>query len=100
MEPVNPPQPAPPPAPPANPTPPTTSFKKKGKLGMIISILIILFLLCIAGAAGYTIYKNLTTNKKPEQTACTLEAKICPDGSSVGRSGPNCEFAPCPTLTP
>jgi hypothetical protein len=29
--------------------------------------------------------------------ACTLEAKICPDGSSVGRTGPNCEFAPCPT---
>lgn len=30
-------------------------------------------------------------------SACTLEAKICPDGSSVGRTGPNCEFAPCPT---
>ena len=29
--------------------------------------------------------------------ACTMDAKICPDGSSVGRSGPNCEFAPCPT---
>lgn len=28
--------------------------------------------------------------------ACTEEAKICPDGSAVGRSGPNCEFAPCP----
>ncbi len=28
--------------------------------------------------------------------ACTMEAKICPDGSSVGRQGPNCEFAPCP----
>lgn len=27
---------------------------------------------------------------------CTMEAKICPDGSAVGRSGPNCEFAPCP----
>jgi hypothetical protein len=27
--------------------------------------------------------------------ACTMEAKLCPDGSSVGRSGPNCEFAPC-----
>jgi len=27
---------------------------------------------------------------------CTLEAKICPDGSAVGRTGPNCEFAPCP----
>lgn len=28
--------------------------------------------------------------------ACTQEAKVCPDGSSVGRNGPNCEFAPCP----
>lgn len=27
---------------------------------------------------------------------CTEEAKVCPDGSSVGRTGPNCEFAPCP----
>ncbi len=30
--------------------------------------------------------------------ACTLEAKLCPDGSAVGRTGPNCEFAPCPTI--
>jgi hypothetical protein len=29
-------------------------------------------------------------------TACTQEAKLCPDGSYVGRTGPNCEFAPCP----
>jgi hypothetical protein len=28
--------------------------------------------------------------------ACTMEAKICPDGTSVGRTGPNCEFAACP----
>jgi hypothetical protein len=28
--------------------------------------------------------------------ACTMEAKLCPDGSSVGRSGPNCEFSACP----
>lgn len=27
---------------------------------------------------------------------CTEEAKICPDGSTVGREGPNCEFAACP----
>ena len=31
-------------------------------------------------------------------TACTEEAKICPDGSAVGRVGPDCEFAPCPQL--
>ncbi|SFE98323.1 hypothetical protein SAMN02745121_06366 [Nannocystis exedens] len=30
------------------------------------------------------------------QKACTMEAKLCPDGSAVGRTGPNCEFAPCP----
>ena len=28
--------------------------------------------------------------------ACTMDAKICPDGSAVGRIGPDCEFAPCP----
>ena len=28
--------------------------------------------------------------------ACTEEAKICPDGSAVGRTGPNCSFAECP----
>lgn len=32
---------------------------------------------------------------QPEQIACTEEAKLCPDGSAVGRTGPNCEFAPC-----
>jgi hypothetical protein len=32
--------------------------------------------------------------------ACTMEAKLCPDGSAVGRSGPNCEFSPCPSPAP
>lgn len=30
---------------------------------------------------------------------CTMEAKVCPDGSAVGRTGPKCEFAPCPAET-
>ncbi len=37
----------------------------------------------------------VTATQSP--VACTQEAKICPDGSSVGRVGPNCEFAQCPT---
>lgn len=32
----------------------------------------------------------------PGAKACTEEAKVCPDGSAVARTGPNCEFAPCP----
>ncbi|QQG41796.1 MAG: hypothetical protein HYV90_00585 [Candidatus Woesebacteria bacterium] len=31
----------------------------------------------------------------PSPKSCTEEAKLCPDGSYVGRTGPNCEFAPC-----
>lgn len=27
---------------------------------------------------------------------CTMEAKICSDGSAVGRIPPDCAFAPCP----
>jgi len=36
----------------------------------------------------------------PNEPVCTREAKLCPDGSSVGRIGPNCEFAPCPQSPP
>ena len=39
-------------------------------------------------------------SQSPSPVACTAEAKICPDGSSVGRTGPNCEFAPCPSVAP
>ncbi len=34
--------------------------------------------------------------KGEEPVACTMDAKECPDGSYVGRVGPDCEFAPCP----
>ncbi len=34
--------------------------------------------------------------KKIKSEACTEEAKVCPDGTTVGRTGPNCEFTPCP----
>jgi len=42
-----------------------------------------------------------TANSSDEgsQIGCTLEAKLCPDGSSVGRTGLQCEFAPCPEET-
>lgn len=49
----------------------------------------------VVGIAGF-LYRN--TVEKPyavESRACTLEAKVCPDGTSVGRSGPTCSFLPC-----
>ena len=33
---------------------------------------------------------------QPPVPGCTEEAKQCPDGSFVGRTGPNCAFAECP----
>ncbi len=41
--------------------------------------------------------KSNFRNDKP--VACTEEAKICPDGSAVGRTGPQCQFASCPEIT-
>ena len=47
-----------------------------------------------AGIFGYFAITNRAI--APASLACTQEAKVCPDGSSVGRSGPNCDFAECP----
>lgn len=45
---------------------------------------------------GLVLYLKLSRPAAPLANVCTAEAKICPDGSAVGRSGPNCEFAACP----
>ena len=57
-------------------------------------LLIILILIGILFGAGY-FYNKKAGN---DITMCTLEAKLCPDGSYVGRSGPKCEFSPCPEV--
>lgn len=33
---------------------------------------------------------------EPAPTLCTMEAKICDDGTTVGRVPPTCKFADCP----
>ena len=42
--------------------------------------------------------KRVTKPARPSggPTVCTMEAKQCPDGSFVSRTGPNCAFARCP----
>lgn len=42
----------------------------------------------------------MCTVNKCQPQACDTLAKLCPDGkTSVGRTGPSCEFAPCPGET-
>ncbi len=57
-----------------------------------IIIIIGAVVLILIGAVAF----DLKFFNQPEQIACTMEAKLCLDGSSVGRTGPNCEFVPCP----
>jgi hypothetical protein len=58
----------------------------------LLIILGILVVLIIASGVRYF----LDDKNKTEDRACTMEAKLCPDGSYVGRIAPNCEFAECP----
>ncbi|HVU06612.1 MAG TPA: hypothetical protein VHE10_02390 [Candidatus Paceibacterota bacterium] len=50
----------------------------------------------IIGGGIWAYYATTRPSNTQEQVFCTMDAKLCPDGSSVGRTGPNCEFAQCP----
>jgi len=41
--------------------------------------------------------KSKGKNVESLNIACPMDAKLCPDGSYVSRTGPNCEFTACPT---
>jgi len=61
-------------------------------------IWIVVVLIFIVGAYLYfTRTKDATDTTVANQVACTIEAKLCPDGSYVSRSGPDCAFTACPT---
>lgn len=68
-----------------------------GEVGFAPILTILLIIAATIG--GYLIYSGRISLNQPKETACTLEAKICPDGTAVGRSGPNCEFAACPQVS-
>jgi hypothetical protein len=73
-------------------------FITQGKTN--VKYLTIVVVLAILAGAGIFLCRQYLDRKAAEiftqnQGACTQEAKICPDGSSVGRTGPNCEFAAC-----
>lgn len=58
--------------------------------------LIALIVVVIAAGIAYAAMQSQKTPPVEEGVVCTLDAKMCPDGSYVGRTGPKCEFAPCP----
>jgi len=62
-------------------------------------LLIFIVIVFVAGGLLYIYNPEPVEYKNPkdiEPVFCTADAKLCPDGSYVGRTGPNCEFAICP----
>jgi len=72
---------------------------RKFYLGRFIGFLIVLLLVFVYFYFVKNKPANNSLNNNQNQVSCTMEAKECPDGSYVGRSGPNCEFAPCPSYS-
>lgn len=70
-------------------------------ISMTKKIIIKLVILVILGA-GFGVWHFLNQDTNSEQVpedkpvACTADAKLCPNGSSVGREAPDCQFAKCP----
>lgn len=56
----------------------------------------IIFALVVILVAGVAVGAFFRLNNNREPVVCTEEAKMCPDGSYVGREGPKCEFKKCP----
>jgi hypothetical protein len=72
----------------------------------LISIFTVVFIIFVGTAGAVYVYETRIAVEPRAvvpvvpvtPTACTLEAKVCPGGSSVGRTGPNCAFAECPVV--
>jgi hypothetical protein len=59
---------------------------------LIALIFILVLVLVFINFFSNKKYSNILSNK------CSKELKACPDGSLVGRGGPQCEFAVCPLV--
>lgn len=68
-------------------------MNKKGFLAVLIAVVIIFTFML-----GYLLGRQSVSNRQPsiQDTGCTMEAMLCPDGSAVGREGADCEFPECP----
>lgn len=63
-------------------------------------IMLLAAVIVLAGISIWSISSQTVQvpDTMPDMTACTLEALVCPDGSSVGRSGAHCAFSTCPQV--
>jgi len=58
------------------------------------SFLLVILLIIIVGVGGF-VYRNAIEHPA-QPVACPMDAEICPDGTSVSRTGLSCTFPVCP----
>lgn len=58
------------------------------------TLLLGVVLIVLVGIGGL-VYRNAAEHPS-QQIACPLDAKLCPDGTAVGRTGQSCTFPVCP----
>ena len=58
---------------------------------------LILFIIVLILGAVLSVLFLKDKDFQPESAICAMDVKQCPDGSYVGRQGPDCQFAECPT---
>jgi|GEM_PF-3104121 len=61
-----------------------------------IIIAVIVAIVTISGFGAYVLKPSLQQRDGLVQEACTAEAKLCANGSTVSRTGPQCQFSTCP----
>jgi hypothetical protein len=68
----------------------------KKEMKQLFFFTILLAVLGIAGFMYRAALESPTHNTNSETAVCPTDAKMCPDGTSVGRTGVSCQFAACP----
>ncbi len=77
----------------------------KSRIFVLVGLIVLLFIAVtltgsIRNILGVPTAETPNIPLVDEPVACTMDAKMCPDGSYVGRQGPHCEFAACPVGDP
>ena len=72
---------------------PPKSNSKYIKIAVILIGVLILLIGSFYALNAYIRHQELNGNKNG--AVCPQDVKVCPDGSTVSRRGPACEFAEC-----
>lgn len=78
---------------------------------VLLTIVTVVVMSVVSGIASYRLGYQKALNSTPStpspsltpaiptpSVVCTTDVFTCPDGTTVGRSGPNCEFDVCPPI--